>query len=226
MTDLAPRPGGGASRRALAVALVGVLAVAAVAALGLGGVLGPAAPTASPGSSAGIPGFTDLPLVTVAPASPGAGGPAPAGTDPGAAGPSASAAPTPGAGIPADRIRIPRLDIDLAVIEGDGIDAPIGKAAHYPGSSWPDGGSNIYIYGHARTGMFITLWNARVGDRVELDLVDGTSRTYVVAKILPKVPWDAVEHLGPTATEQLTLQTSTSYYPTAPRFIVIAYPAP
>ena len=41
-----------------------------------------------------------------------------------------------------------------------------------------------------------------------------------------KVPWDAVTYLGATPTEQLTLQTSTSYHPTSPRFIAIAYPTP
>jgi LPXTG-site transpeptidase (sortase) family protein len=132
--------------------------------------------------------------------------------------------PGDGVGIRANRIRIARLGIDLAIIEGDGIDAPIGKAAHFPSSAWPGGGSNIYIYGHARDGMFITLWKARIGDEVELGLVDGTTRTYVVAKVLPEVPWDAVQYLEPTPTEQLTLQTSTSYYPTAPRFVVIAFP--
>lgn len=129
-------------------------------------------------------------------------------------------------GIQANRIRIDRLGIDLAVIQGDGIDAPIGKAAHFPSSAWPGGGSNIYIYGHARVGMFIRLWDARVGDTVQLGLVDGTTRNYVVTKVLPMVPWDALGYLDPTPTEQLTLQTSTSYYPTAPRFVVIALPAP
>ena len=128
------------------------------------------------------------------------------------------------AGIRAKRIRIDRLGINLAIIEGDGIDAPIGKAAHFPSSGWPGGGTNIYIYGHARTGMFLPLWDARKGDVIILDLVDGTSRTYVVTQVLPKVPWDAVQYLDPTPTEQLTLQTSTSYYATAPRFIVIAVP--
>ena len=109
-------------------------------------------------------------------------------------------------------------------MEGDGLDAPIGKAAHYPGTAWPGGGSNIYIYGHARVGMFLSLWQARVGDKVVLTLADGTTRTYVVSKVLPKVPWDDVAYLNPTPTEQLTLQTSTSYYATAPRFVVIAVP--
>jgi LPXTG-site transpeptidase (sortase) family protein len=141
-----------------------------------------------------------------------------------------SIAPSPGPsaadGIRASRIEIRRLGIDLRIVEGDGIDAPLGKAAHYPGSGWPGGGSNIYIYGHARTGMFLSLWDAKVGDDVVLTLVDGTQRTYVVDEVLPKVPWDALQYVAPTPTEQLTLQTSTSYTGTAPRFVVIALPSP
>jgi LPXTG-site transpeptidase (sortase) family protein len=129
--------------------------------------------------------------------------------------------------IVADRIRIARLGIDLRIIEGDGIDAPLNKrVAHYPGTAWPDGGSNIYIYGHARAGLFLSLWEAKIGDEIELDLVDGTIRRYIVSEVKPRVPWNAREYLEPTPTEQLTLQTSTSYTPTAPRFIVIATPAP
>lgn len=190
-----------------------VLAAAAVA-IALGGGFGgpggspnptPATPSATEGPSQG-----DLNPVTPAPtASPFPG--------PTASGVSAVA-------IRATRIRVDRLGIDLPIVEGDGIDAPIGKAAHYPGTAWPGGGSNIYIYGHARKGMFLSLWEAKVGDEVGFLLVDGTERTYVVTTVLPKVPWNAVQYIEPTPTEQLTLQTSTSYGPTAPRFIVIALP--
>jgi LPXTG-site transpeptidase (sortase) family protein len=205
------------SRRAVTfVAGAAVVVVAVVLAIGLGvGPSGtpPATATPSPVASSAL---GDLPLVTVAPtASP---------LDAGSPAASPSATPAVGQGIRANRIVIARLGINLAVVEGDGLDAPIGKAAHYPGSAWPGGGSNIYIYGHARVGMFLPLWQIHIGDTVELDLVDGTSRTYVITKILPKVPYDAVSYLAPTPTEQLTLQTSTSYYPTAPRFVVIAVP--
>ncbi len=141
------------------------------------------------------------------------------------ASPSATPTPRP-SGIAANRIRIERLDIDLRIVEGDGIDAPIDLAAHYPGTGWPDGGSNIYLYGHAQEGMFLSLWKAKVGDEIVLELVDETERRYLVTRVLPQVPWNALEYLHPTPTEQLTLQTSTSYTPTAPRFIVIAKPAP
>lgn len=196
-----------------------VISVIVLVAAGLSIVLG--------GGSAGSDGSpsqpsvaSDLPLVSSAPTldaslprvATGSPGPNPS--------------PTAGQGIRARRIQIDRLGIDLKIVEGDGIDAPLGKAAHYPGTGWPGGGTNIYIYAHARTGMFLSLWDVNVGDQVVLTLVDGSQRTYVVAKVLPKVAWDAVTYLDPTPTEQLTLQTSTSYYATAPRFIAIAYPTP
>ena len=193
-----------------------ILVVAVLLAIGLGvGPSGtpPSTATPRPSSTAAL---GDLPLVIVGPTV------SPLGAGPPSVSPSVS--PAIGPGTRAHRIKIARLGIDLAIVQGDGLDAPIGKAAHYPGSAWPGGGSNIYIYGHARVGMFLPLWQIRLGDSVILSLVDGTTRTYVVTKILPKVPYDAVTYLAPTPTEQLTLQTSTSYYPTAPRFVVIAVP--
>lgn len=219
-------PGWRSDRARPLVLLAGISAIVLVAA-GVAFVLG--------GGSSGLVGATASPTAGPSlPASlaPGTGSPVPFGAPSGVPLQSASpGSPAPSTvdgapGIQANRIKIDRLGIDLAIIQGDGIDAPIGKAAHYPSSAWPGGGSNIYIYGHARTGMLIRLWDARLGDTVQLGLVDGTSRTYVVTKVLPTVPWDAVQYLQPTPTEQLTLQTSTSYYPTAPRFVVIALPAP
>jgi LPXTG-site transpeptidase (sortase) family protein len=207
------------------ILLAGIFAIVLVAA-GVAFVLG--------GGPGGMGGATPSPIASpTLPVglAPGSGSPVPSGATPSAVPPQSAAPPTPPTvdgepGIRANRIKIGRLGIDLEVIQGDGIDAPIGKAAHFPSSAWPGGGTNIYIYGHARTGMFIRLWDARVGDTVTLDLVDGTIRTYVVTKVLPTVPWDAVQYLEPTPTEQLTLQTCTSYYPTAPRFVIIAVPAP
>ena len=197
--------------------IASVVGVAAILAVALGGPGLPAVASAEPFGS-------DFPLVpTPAPTPTTSGGSV--ATAPVAASPSLSASPAT-VGVRARQIQIPALGIDLKIVEGDGIDAPIGKAAHYPGSGWPGGGTNIYLYAHAQKGMFLSLWNASVGDQVILTLVDGTQRTYTVDKVLPKVPWNAVEYLDPTPAEQLTLQTSTSYTATAPRFVVIARPLP
>lgn len=226
-------PGAEASRRSrmrafgLSVVLLGALAVAALLLVQEG--LGPAA-TAAP-SAPPVPALASgLDLVAVVPSAatplPTAAASLPSLPP---AGPStAPPSPSPAvisAGIPATRIRIDRLGIDLPIVQGDGIDAPIGKVAHYPASAWPGSGSNIYLYAHARDGAFLALWNARVDDRVQLDLADGTSRFYRVTRVLPRVRYNAMQYLAPTVTEQLTLQTCTAYEADAPRFLVIAVPA-
>jgi sortase A len=210
--------------------LIGVLVVA-----GTWNTGAPVLPTSAPTQAAAAPSGSAGSAPT-SPGSPsGSASARPASTQP-SAGSSAAAtfalltpsAPPPAetlkVGIVAVRIEIPRLGIDLPIVEGDGIDAPLHKAAHYPGTAWPGGGSNIYIYGHAQAGMFLALWEAATGDEVILTLIDGSQRTYRIDRVMPKVPWDAMELLNPTPDEQLTLQTSTSNTATAPRFVVIAKP--
>ena len=213
------------SRRPRPLLILGGLALIVIVATALtialsGGVPGtasvsPATPAPSLTGGSAIPATASPSPIVVASSSP-----IPAGT------PASSRVAIGGPGIRAKRIQIARLGIDLPIVEGDGIDAPLTKAAHYPGTGWPDGGTNIYIYAHARTGLFLTLWNARVGDRVDLTLVDGSKRSFVVDQVLPKVPPEATEYLQPTSTEQLTLQTSTGPDENDPRFVVIAHPTP
>jgi LPXTG-site transpeptidase (sortase) family protein len=200
--------------------VVAVLAVVAVVAVALGGLaialLGPDG--AGPGRS---PGGT-----TAAVATPTASGStAPSATrpptDPSPSIDSSSPRPT---GIVAVRIEVPRLGIDLRIVEGDGMDAPIGVAAHFPGTAWPDAGSNTYLYGHAQEGMFLPLWEVRTADEILLTLANQQQRCFAVDEIIPEAPWNETSLLMPTDHERLTLQTSTSYTPTAPRFVVIALP--
>jgi LPXTG-site transpeptidase (sortase) family protein len=128
------------------------------------------------------------------------------------------------------RIQIPRLGIDLPVQEGDlrrDIDeqrTPEGYAFHLPGTAIPGQDSNTFLYAHARPGMFLALWNARVGDVVLVRMPDGAVLTYVVREILPRVVPTDVSSTRPTANEQLTLQTSTGPNPGDPRFVVLAFP--
>ncbi|MGH2384857.1 MAG: sortase [Candidatus Limnocylindria bacterium] len=144
--------------------------------------------------------------------------------------PSPSMGPTPSStatvpeGTVADRIVIPRLEVDLPIYEGDGYTAELGKAAHYPTTTWPGGGSLIYLYSHARDDNFIALWDAEVGDRIDLELEDGSTAQYRVSRIDEDVAWNDLTMLEPTPAELLRLQTCNSDDPTAPRFIVEAVP--
>jgi sortase (surface protein transpeptidase) len=148
---------------------------------------------------------------------------------------SASASPTrdPRTPIPTGfRIQIQRLGIDLPIAEGDvarDIDqqkTPEGFAFHLPGTSIPGLGSNTYLYAHARTGMFLTLWNAQPGDQVVISTPDLHALRYVITEVHPRVAYDDVAWVQATAGERLTLQTSTGPNPTDPRFVAIAVPAP
>jgi LPXTG-site transpeptidase (sortase) family protein len=129
------------------------------------------------------------------------------------------------------RIEVPRLGIDLPIAEGD-IErdvvvqkTPENFAFHFPGTAIPGTFGNSYIYAHARTGMFLTLWNARVGDQVSITTPAGVELKFVVTEVHPKVPPADTSWLQPSADERLTLQTSTGPNRDDPRFVVIAGPA-
>ena len=154
-----------------------------------------------------------------------------------AAAPTASASPSatrdPATPIPAGyRIQIPRLGIDLAIAEGDlarDIDqqkTPEGFAFHLPGTSIPGLGSNTYLYAHARTGMFLALWKAHVGDQVLITTPDRGALKYVITEVHERVATDDVSLVQLTDSERLTLQTSTGPNPSDPRFVAVAVPAP
>jgi sortase (surface protein transpeptidase) len=147
--------------------------------------------------------------------------------------PSATATRDPRTPIPLGyRIQIKRLGIDLPIAEGDvsrDIDlqkTPEGFAFHLPGTSIPGLGGNTYLYAHARTGMFLSLWNVRPGDQVVISTPDLRALRYVISEVHPRVPPADVSWVQPTDGERLTLQTSTGPKPNDPRFIAIAVPAP
>ncbi len=128
------------------------------------------------------------------------------------------------------RIEVPRLGIDLPIAEGD-IErdvivqkTPENFAFHFPGTALPGTFGNSYIYAHARTGMFLSLWNARVGDQVSITTPAGVELKFVITEVHPKVPPADTSWLQPSGDERLTLQTSTGPNRDDPRFVVIAGP--
>jgi LPXTG-site transpeptidase (sortase) family protein len=128
------------------------------------------------------------------------------------------------------RIKIARLAIDLPIAEGDierdavRQETPENLALHLPGTAIPGDGSNTYIYAHARTGMFLSLWSAREGDVVVIVTPSGRELRYVVSEVHPRVDPTDVSWVARTAGERLTLQTSTGPSPGDPRFVVVALP--
>ena len=128
------------------------------------------------------------------------------------------------------RVQIPRLAIDLPILEGDIerdtvlLQTPENYAFHLPGTAIPGTGANSYLYAHARSGMFLSLWSARLGDIVWISTPDGRALRYLVSEIHPRVAPDDVLLAAPSAPERLTLQTSTGPNPGDPRFVVVAFP--
>lgn len=149
-----------------------------------------------------------------------------------------SPAPVPVPAIETLRISIERLGIDLPLAYGDAArdvpsqgyagNTPENMAFVFPGSAPLRSGGNTYVYAHARVGMFLSLWNVRVGDAVVIYSPKDTSVwfRYDVSEIHPRVAPSDTSWLDPSGPERLTLQTSTGPTPEDPRFIVIALPSP
>jgi LPXTG-site transpeptidase (sortase) family protein len=121
------------------------------------------------------------------------------------------------------RITVQELGIDLPIVEGDGYDAPLYQAAHYPGLPWPGEGSRSVIYAHARKGMFGPLFQARTGQHIQIAGPDG-ARRYVVTEYYPRWPITDLRWLRPAEHEELVLITCTTYNYNDPRIIVVAEP--
>jgi sortase (surface protein transpeptidase) len=150
---------------------------------------------------------------------------------PSAAAASPTPAPTIGPIPDGYRIGIARLGIDLPIAEGD-IErdvvvqqTPENFAFHFPGTAIPGTLGNSYLYAHARRGMFLALWNARVGDEVTITTPASVVLKFVVTEVHRRVPPEDTSWIQPSPDERLTLQTSTGPSRDDPRFVVVAAPA-
>ena len=145
--------------------------------------------------------------------------------------PAIRAMPAPSTSIDGARIRVPRLRIDLAIEPGDSArdvelqSTPANAAFLLPGSAVPGSPGNAYVYAHARPGLFLALWNVRLGDVIEVRESSGGVIGYVVTEIHPRVSPEDLTYIAPTDDERLTLQTSTGSWTLSPRFVVVARPA-
>lgn len=122
------------------------------------------------------------------------------------------------------RIQLPQLGINLPIVEGDGYNAPLYEAAHYPGSAWPGDPARSIIYAHARTGMFGPLFSAKVGDQVVIDRPGGAPLDYVIKQYYPSWPITDTSILQPLNQDELVLITCTTYNYNDPRIVAVAMP--
>jgi len=164
---------------------------------------------------------------------PGARGPAAGHPGPPRAVPSTQAiisdypSPSPVADVaPPDgmRIRLPELGVDLPVVTGDGYNAPLYKAATYPGLKLPGQGGRSIIYAHAQAGMFAPLFNAHTGQEISVAYPDGRNLKYRIRVYNSRWPITDTSVLQPKDGEELVLITCTTYNYNDPRIVVIAEP--
>lgn len=132
---------------------------------------------------------------------------------------------TPGDSLPPVRLLIPRLFVDLSVVEAPVVNGywelSETSASHGVGSANPGDSGNIVVFAHARAGLFAPLRQVKVGD-VIYTLTAVRWFSYKVDSITHVRP-DQVEVIAPTATETLTLFTC-SGFSDSQRLVVIAHP--
>lgn len=141
-----------------------------------------------------------------------------------------AAAAQPETGFP--RIKISSVSIDLLLVKGDGKTPPLKyEAFTYPGADHlltgdENGGSNTYVYAHARNGMFWRLHDLHIGNIIDVEYGGGKVLHYRVSEIHPSVNWKDLNWLQPTTDDRLTLQTCNGWKDDDPRFVVVARRVP
>jgi hypothetical protein len=128
----------------------------------------------------------------------------------------------------ATRIRIPALDIDLAIIRGSGY--PKCNVASYLPALWqPREPGVTFIYAHARTGMFLPLLSrskinngaSLIGMTVRVYTTDSKVVTYRIDRVRRHVT--SAQNAAGVKSERLWLQTSEGPNYSYPKLIVEAH---
>jgi sortase A len=121
------------------------------------------------------------------------------------------------------RMRIPRIGLDVMVVEGTDVGSLKTGPGHYPKTSywWEDSGT-VGVAGHRTTygAPFWDLNKLRPGDRIEVATRRGTFLYEVNGS--QDVPPNATEVLEPTEEPTLVLTTCTPRFSAARRLIVFA----
>jgi hypothetical protein len=167
--------------------------------------------------------------------------------------PGQTAAPTPiPTPVPADwiavQLQVPAVGVNVRVESRAADQDELGQCCAFIATwaSWPGHGGNAYIAAHAQPWLFKGLWNAILGDEVQVLMSDGQVLVYRITEIHPNVscpdanaepmpdpPLDLLYdddcREGRTWTQQtnherLTLQTSQGYNRNWGELVIIALP--
>ncbi|MGH2717324.1 MAG: class E sortase [Actinomycetota bacterium] len=141
--------------------------------------------------------------------------------------PTASSAPNgpsnPDAGSGVADIKIPKINLDMIVVEGVSVANLKEGPGHYPGTPLPGQAGNVVISGHRTTYLhpFRNLDQLAKGDPIYLESLKGTTYTYDVSSITTVLPTDLAV-VDNTRSNQLTLTTCTPPFSASHRLIVVA----
>lgn len=128
------------------------------------------------------------------------------------------------AGQVVDHLVIPAIGVSKYVVEGTEEDDLRRGPGHYTGTAYPGQIGNTGIAGHRTTygAPFFELNNLKVGDRIMITDLKGTTWTYVVNQAPVVVSPSDTEVLAPTPYAQLTLTTCNPRYSATSRLVVFA----
>ncbi|MEO5679192.1 MAG: class E sortase, partial [Acidimicrobiales bacterium] len=136
--------------------------------------------------------------------------------------PDQPAPPPPPVGSAVAVLRIPRVGLDKAVVEGVDLSDLRKGPGHYAGTPLPGQPGNAAIAGHRTTygAPFFRLDEMKPGDPIFVSTLQGAFR-YEVTKVFVVKPSE-VEVLNPTTGNQLTLTTCNPRFSAAQRLVVVA----
>ncbi len=137
----------------------------------------------------------------------------------------ASGAPGPPESGAIDHLVIPKIHLDVFVVQGVSDDDLRLGPGHYPGTVLPGQDGNAAIAGHRTTygAPFFSLNELAPGDDIVVTDTSGRTFTYRVAAPPRSVGPDDVSVLDPTRSAQLTLTTCNPRYSDTSRLIVVAH---
>ncbi len=128
----------------------------------------------------------------------------------------------PAAGQPVGIISIPKISLDMAIVEGTDAEQLRSGPGHYPGTPLPGEQGNVAIAGHRTTYLhpFYNLNELVPGDDIDILTVQGLFE-YQVMSSQAVDPTD-VAVVAPTPTPMLTLTTCNPRYSASQRLVVQA----